>query len=46
MDSIAKTVHTSTPIPENEQAYEKRLPVFRFITERLVEIGEKIATLR
>ena len=46
VDSIAKTVHISTPIPGNEAAYEKRLPVFRFITERLVEIGEKIATLR
>ena len=46
VDSIAKTVHVSTPDPEAAAAYERRLPVFSFLTDRLVEIGDKIATLR
>ncbi|TFG62345.1 MAG: pentose kinase [Spirochaetales bacterium] len=45
VDSIAKTVHVSKPIPENETAYEKRLPLFRFLAEKLAEFGEKVSVL-
>ena len=43
VDSIAKTESETPPVPENVEAYEKRLPLFSFITDQLIEIGEKIA---
>ncbi|MGA2548096.1 MAG: FGGY-family carbohydrate kinase [Rectinemataceae bacterium] len=46
VDSIARTVHVSVPNPGNEAEYEKRLPVFGFLTEKLAEIGEEISLLR
>jgi xylulokinase len=46
VDSIAKTIEVSTPMKENVDEYEKRLPLFRFVTEKLLEIGERSADMK
>jgi xylulokinase len=43
VDTIAKTLEVSTPVDAHVHEYEKRLPLFRFITEKLLEIGERAA---
>ena len=46
VDSIAKTVQVSLPEAGNEAEYERRLPVYTFLTDKLAEVGEAIAGLR
>ena len=43
IDAIAKTVQTTEPNADNRKAYEKIIPHFTFIMERLLEIGERSA---
>jgi xylulokinase len=46
VDDIAKTESVKHPIKENVAEYEKRLPLFQFASEKLVEIGEKANALK
>jgi xylulokinase len=41
IDEIAKAKETSKPIEDNVREYEKRLPLYKFAAEKLLEIGEK-----
>ena len=42
VDSIAETVSETSPIPENSEEYEKRLPLFKLITTKLIDIGTEV----
>ena len=44
VDEIAEITDTSEPNKENSEKYETLLGVHRFITERLLEIAERIKT--
>jgi len=43
IDTIAQTVQVTEPDADNRKAYEKIIPHFAFIMERLLEIGERSA---
>ena len=44
VDEIAEITDTSEPNKENSEKYDTLLGVHRFITERLLEIAERINT--
>jgi xylulokinase len=41
VDSIAKTLEVTKPIEDHTNLYNHRLPLFQFVTDKLLEIGEK-----
>lgn len=45
VDTIAKTVEVTRPMAENTRAYEKLLPIHRFATDKLLEIGDMMAAV-
>ena len=45
VDSIVEIEKTNRPVAKNVDEYEKRLPVFHFAAEKLVEISEKVSEL-
>jgi sugar (pentulose or hexulose) kinase len=45
VDRIARTVDVAKPIGENSAKYRKLLPLHKFATEKLLEIGERMAAV-
>jgi xylulokinase len=45
VDRIARTVDVAKPVPASSAVYRKLLPLHKFATEKLLEIGEKMASV-